>query len=60
MSAERSAPLRTRISDLLGVDCPIVQAPMGCIARSALASAVSNSGALGSIETSSGRYDEVR
>jgi enoyl-[acyl-carrier protein] reductase II len=60
MSTERPAPLRTRISDLLGVDCPIVQAPMGCIARSALASAVSNSGALGSIETSSGRYDEVR
>ena len=60
MSTERPAPLRTRVSDLLGVDYPIVQAPMGYIARSALASAVSNSGALGIIETSSGRYDEVR
>ena len=60
MSTERPAPLHTRVSDLLGVDYPIVQAPMGYIARSGLASAVSNSGALGIIETSSGRYDEVR
>jgi len=60
MRTERPAPLHTRVSDLLGVDYPIVQAPMGYIARSALASAVSNSGALGIIETSSGRYDEVR
>ncbi|MFM8529324.1 MAG: nitronate monooxygenase, partial [Ilumatobacteraceae bacterium] len=47
-------PIRTRVSDLLGVDYPIVQAPMGWIARSPLASAVSNAGALGIIETSSG------
>jgi enoyl-[acyl-carrier protein] reductase II len=54
------APLRTRVSDLLGVDFPIVQAPMGWIARSQLASAVSNAGALGIIETSSGELDNVR
>jgi len=38
------------VSDLLGVDCPIVQAPMGYIARAQLASAVSNAGGLGIIE----------
>ena len=49
-----------RVTRLLGVEIPIVQAPMGWIARSALASAVSNAGALGIIETSSGELDAVR
>ena len=49
-----------RITRLLGVQYPIVQAPMGWIARAQLASAVSNAGGLGIIETSSGRLDEVR
>ena len=40
-----------------GVQFPIVQAPMGWIARSQLASAVSNAGGLGVIETSSGEVD---
>ena len=40
-----------------GVAYPIVQAPMGWIARSQLASAVSNAGGLGIIETSSGEVD---
>jgi enoyl-[acyl-carrier protein] reductase II len=57
---DRPAPLPTRVSDILGVDYPIVQAPMGFIARSQLASAVSEAGALGIVETSSGRLDEVR
>lgn len=57
---EAPPPLRTRVSEILGVDYPIVQAPMGFIARSQLASAVSNAGAFGIIETSSGRLDEVR
>ena len=57
---ERPAPLRTRVTDLLGVDYPIVQAPMGYIARAQLASAVSNAGGLGIIETSSGQLDQVR
>lgn len=52
--------IKTRITDLLGVQYPIVQAPMGWIARSALASAVSNAGGLGIIETSSGELDAVR
>jgi enoyl-[acyl-carrier protein] reductase II len=53
-------PIRTRVSDLLGVLYPIVQAPMGWIARSQLASAVSNAGGLGIIETSSGELDVVK
>lgn len=49
-----------RITKMLGVQYPIVQAPMGWIARSQLASAVSNAGGLGIIETSSGELDVVR
>src|SRR5437763_13825248 len=49
-----------RVTELLGVEYPIVQAPMGWIARSQLASAVSNAGGLGIIETSSGELDVVR
>jgi enoyl-[acyl-carrier protein] reductase II len=45
---------------MLGVEYPIVQAPMGWIARAQLASAVSNAGGMGIIETSSGRLDEIR
>ena len=52
--------IATRVSDLLGVRYPIVQAPMGWIARSRLASAVSNAGGLGIIETSSGELDAVK
>lgn len=54
------APIHNRVTELLGVDYPIVQAPMGWIARSQLASAVSNAGGLGIIETSSGELDAVR
>ena len=49
-----------RITKLLGVETPIVQAPMGWIARSQLASAVSNAGGLGIIETSSGELGAIR
>lgn len=53
-------PIHNRITEMLGVEYPIVQAPMGWIARAQLASAVSNAGGLGIIETSSGQLDEVR
>ena len=49
-----------RVTRDLGVDIPIVQAPMGWIARSRLAAAVSAAGACGIIETSSGELDAVR
>jgi len=49
-----------RVTEMLGVEIPIVQAPMGWIARARLASAVSNAGGMGIIETSSGELDAVR
>jgi enoyl-[acyl-carrier protein] reductase II len=55
-----SKPIKNRVTEMLGVDYPIVQAPMGWIARSQLASAVSNAGGMGIIETSSGELDAVR
>ena len=60
MATNRPAPVKSRIADMLGVDYPIVQAPMGWIARSALASAVSNAGGMGIIETSSGELDAIK
>jgi len=52
--------MQNRVTELLGVEHPIVQAPMGYIARAQLASAVSNAGGMGIIETSSGQLDQVR
>ncbi len=52
--------MQTRITEMLGIEIPIVQAPMGWIARSQLASAVSNAGGLGIIETSSGELDAIK
>jgi len=52
--------ITNRITAMLGVEYPIVQAPMGWIARSKLASAVSNAGGLGIIETSSGELDAIK
>ena len=52
--------INNRITELTGVKYPIMQAPMGWIARSRLASAVSNAGGLGVIETSSGELDNIK
>ena len=64
MNAPRPADLPNafdnRVSRDLGVPIPIVQAPMGWIARAQLASAVSRCGACGIIETSSGELDTVK
>ena len=49
-----------RVTEHLGTKFPIIQAPMGWIARSQLASAVSNAGGLGVIETSSGEVDACK
>src|ERR1700741_2140856 len=51
---------KNRITEMLGVEYPIVQAPMGWIARAQPPSAVSNAGGLGIIETSSGELDAVK
>ena len=60
MSETRPAPVKSRIAEMLGIEYPIIQAPMGWIARSQLASAVSNAGGLGIIETSSGELDAIK
>jgi enoyl-[acyl-carrier protein] reductase II len=60
MTVAETPTIRTRITELLGVRHPIIQAPMGWIARAQLASAVSNAGGLGIIETSSGELDAVK
>lgn len=60
VSETKPLPVRSRVAELLGIDYPIIQAPMGWIARSQLASAVSNAGGLGIIETSSGELDNIK
>jgi len=52
--------IKTRFTDSVGIRLPILQAPMGWIARSQLASAVSNAGGMGMIETSSGELDNIK
>ena len=49
-----------KITEILGSKYPIIQAPMGWIARSRLASAVSNAGGFGIIETSSGETENCK
>jgi NAD(P)H-dependent flavin oxidoreductase YrpB (nitropropane dioxygenase family) len=41
--------LKTRLSELLGVEVPIILAPMGTCTSAELAAAVSNEGGLGGI-----------
>jgi len=52
--------LKTRITEMLGIEKPIIQAAMGWIARAPLSSAFSNAGGMGIIETSSGELDAIR
>lgn len=53
-------PISNRVTAMTGTAYPIIQAPMGWIARAQLASAVSNAGGLGIIETSSGELDNIK
>jgi len=46
---EPHAPFRTRITELLGIDYPILQGGMRWVARAELAAAVANAGGLGFI-----------
>jgi enoyl-[acyl-carrier protein] reductase II len=52
--------LSNRFLAATGARYPIIQAPMGWIARSPLASAVCNAGGLGIIETSSGETENCK
>ena len=49
-----------RVTAHTGSKYPIIQAPMGWIARSQLASAVCEAGGMGIIETSSGEIDNCK
>jgi len=49
-----------RVTAHMGSKYPIIQAPMGWIARSQLASAVCEAGGMGIIETSSGEIDNCK
>jgi enoyl-[acyl-carrier protein] reductase II len=52
--------ISNRVTAMTGTQYPIIQAPMGWIARAQLASAVSNAGGMGIIETSSGELDNIK
>ena len=52
--------IRTLICDLLGIELPIIQAPIGSATCPELAAAVSNSGALGMLSVTWRRPDEIR
>jgi NAD(P)H-dependent flavin oxidoreductase YrpB (nitropropane dioxygenase family) len=52
--------VRTGLTELLGIEAPIVLAPMGGAVSPALTAAVSNAGGLGVIPLSHGTPDEVR
>jgi len=56
----RAKAVENRVTAMTGTAYPIIQAPMGWIARARLAAAVSNAGGLGVIETSSGEFDNIR
>jgi NAD(P)H-dependent flavin oxidoreductase YrpB (nitropropane dioxygenase family) len=53
-------PLRTRLTDLLGVRYPIVQAGMGYVAGARLAAATSAAGGLGIIAATTMNADQLR
>jgi len=59
-TAMSQLPIKNRVTAMTGTDYPIIQAPMGWIARAQLASAVSNAGGMGIIETSSGELDNIK
>jgi NAD(P)H-dependent flavin oxidoreductase YrpB (nitropropane dioxygenase family) len=52
--------MNTALCDRLGIELPIIQAPMGGVVGAALASAVSNAGGLGMISPWRADYDTVR
>ncbi len=51
--------IKTRITELLGIEYPIVQGGMAWVADASLASAVSNAGGLGLISSINASADVV-
>ncbi|MEZ5920534.1 MAG: nitronate monooxygenase [Parvularculaceae bacterium] len=52
--------MRSRVTDLFGIDYPVIQAPMAGVSTPALAAAVSNAGALGSVGVGAAGPDGAR
>jgi NAD(P)H-dependent flavin oxidoreductase YrpB (nitropropane dioxygenase family) len=52
--------IRTRLTDLLGIACPIVQAGMGYVSGARLAAAASQAGGLGIIASATMSREELR
>jgi NAD(P)H-dependent flavin oxidoreductase YrpB (nitropropane dioxygenase family) len=52
--------IRTPLTDLLGIGCPIIQAGMGYVSGAALAAATSQAGGLGIIASATMSADELR
>ena len=52
--------MRTDLCDLIGIELPIIQAPMGSASCPALAAAVSNAGGLGMLALSWTKPSDVR
>ncbi len=52
--------IRTPLTDLLGISCPVIQAAMGYVAGARLAAATSRAGGLGIIASATMGQDELR
>jgi NAD(P)H-dependent flavin oxidoreductase YrpB (nitropropane dioxygenase family) len=52
--------IRTRLTDLLGIACPVVQAGMGYVSGARLAAAASEAGALGTIASATMSTEQLR
>ena len=52
--------IRTRLTELLGIPCPIVQAAMGYVSGARLAAAASQAGGLGLIASAAMSPAELR
>jgi nitronate monooxygenase len=52
--------IRTLLCDLLGIELPIIQAPIGSASSPELAAAVSNSGGLGMLSVTWRSLSEIR
>jgi NAD(P)H-dependent flavin oxidoreductase YrpB (nitropropane dioxygenase family) len=55
----RAAPMRTRFTDLVGVDYPVVQTGMGWVSGASLTSATSNAGGLGILASATMTFEEL-
>src|ERR1700676_1511566 len=60
MAAAGGGMIHTRLTSLLGISCPIIQAGMGYVAGARLAAATSEAGGLGVIASATMSTDELR